>query len=538
MLRPFFTVAMTAPGRHRVFRQLVIGHVGLMSLLAWLALQTTDPKKLEAIAQFILVVGIVEGTTLIGWRLTQLPKSQALEFLLTSPIQPRRLFLAEWLVGISRFALIWLSGIPILAGIAFVGVIAPADLWPLLLLPFLCGVATGTALTAWVYEPVSIRRIGEVVGLFGVLVYLVVGVLAGEKLLQWLIELPGPLRDGLFYSIVFMNDHNPFGVIRYWFNRQEPYFVPWIARERLLLAFILTGVVILFAAIRATARFLGHFHDRHYKPIDSRRASQEDKIGDRPLSWWAVRRVMEYSGRVNLWLAGGFSLLYAAFIIAGDQWPTWMGKAVFLLFEQWGGGPGVACALSVLAGVPAVFQFGLWDPTIQDRCRRLELLLLTELTSLDYWNASLAAAWKRGRGYFFGAGVLWFALAYSGRNTALEVVATVAGATMLWVFSFAVGFRTFSRGRSGGGIASLMTLGLPMLLVGILRLNWVNLAAFVPTGLCYLPLRTGVGVTMAWVVAMLVTGGVTVVLTRSGLHNADAELRRWFDANQGRQSVS
>ena len=32
----------------------------------------------------LLVAGIVEGALLVGWRLTQLPKSQALEFLLVS----------------------------------------------------------------------------------------------------------------------------------------------------------------------------------------------------------------------------------------------------------------------------------------------------------------------------------------------------------------------------------------------------------------------------------------------------------------------
>ena len=36
----------------------------------------------------LLVLGIVEGALLIGWRLAQLPKSQALEFLLVSPLRP------------------------------------------------------------------------------------------------------------------------------------------------------------------------------------------------------------------------------------------------------------------------------------------------------------------------------------------------------------------------------------------------------------------------------------------------------------------
>ena len=48
-----------------------------------------------------------------GWRLTQIPKSQALEFLLVSPLRPRRLFLAEALVGLTRLALVTLSGLPL-----------------------------------------------------------------------------------------------------------------------------------------------------------------------------------------------------------------------------------------------------------------------------------------------------------------------------------------------------------------------------------------------------------------------------------------
>ena len=82
-----------------------------------------------------------------------------------------------------------------------------------------------------------------------------------------------------------------------------------------------------------------------------------------------------------------------------------------------GGVPGLATALVVLAAVPAAFQYGLWDSNTQDRCRRLELLLMTELGARDYWSAAAAAAWKRGRGYFFVALVLWLAGAIAGKIT-------------------------------------------------------------------------------------------------------------------------
>ena len=64
----------------------------------------------------------------------------------------------------------------------------------------------------------------------------------------------------------------------------------------------------------------GHFDERHYQPAVDRSTGVRRRVDDRPLAWWAVRRVAHYSGRVNLWLAGGFCLLYAAYLVAGDAW--------------------------------------------------------------------------------------------------------------------------------------------------------------------------------------------------------------------------
>ena len=184
---------------------------------------------------------------------------------------------------------------------------------------------------------------------------------------------------------------NPFGVVANWFTLREG---PQAAWPLFVQVTIIAGVMMGLFGLRATFRLKGHFHDRHYKPLESDRIDQSEHIGERPLSWWAVRRVMEYSGRVNVWLAGGFCFLYSTYIIAGDHWPRWMGRLVFQIFESWGGAAVVATAMSVLAAVPAVFQYGLWDSSISDRCKRLELLLLSDLSARDYWRASLAAAWR------------------------------------------------------------------------------------------------------------------------------------------------
>lgn len=528
MLHSFFVAAMLAPGRHLTFRRTAGLHVFLLSAVAWAA----TPATLTTVGYLVLVIGIVEGAALVGWRLTQLPKSQALEFLLVSPVRPHGVFVGEALVGVTRFALVCLSGLPVFVGMLAAGVIAPDDLWPLLLMPFAFGVVAGLGITAWAYEPLWVRRVGEVIAGIGVLVYLVVGILAGEHLRLWLAKLPPAWAEAAYQAVMTLHNGNPFGVVRNWFDPGRSGPLVW---EQFRTLHQIAGAAVFLLMLRGASRLKGHFHDRHYKPISSDRAAQSEHIGDQPLSWWAVRRVMEFSGRSNLYLAGGFSALYAAFIVAGDSWPSWMGRLVFQIFETWGGAPMVATAMVVMATVPAAFQYGLWDSTVPDRCRRLELLLLTELSGRDYWRASLASAWRRGRGYLCVAAVLWLALAVSGRATWVQVGAAAVGGAAVWVFAFAVGFRAFCTGNQASGIASLLTLGMPLVLFALLRAKLDTLAAFVPTAAAYLPLRDGLS--GSWFAGLALVAGLSGHLARRGRERCDAELRAWYDANQGRKSA-
>lgn len=532
MLAPFFSVAMRAPGRQMSFRRLGTIHVVLSSILVFATLQRPTAEFTSIVAQLFLVLGLVEGAAIIGWRLTQLPKSQALEFILTSPIQPRRLFFAESLVGIARFALVSLAGLPVIVWLGLCGVLDWSDVAVLLVMPFVWGLVAGLGLTAWVYEPQRIKRIGEILGLLGVLVYLVIGVMAGEHLRLWLEQLPDWLGRMLFDSVMFLHTMNPFGVLRYWFDDGRK---GWIAWERMVHLHYFAAGLLAVLALRGASRLRGHFQDRHYKPQTSKRETQLERIGERPLSWWAVRRVMEYSGRVNLWLACGFALVYSAFIVAGDAWPPWMGKLVFSLFDGWGGPAMVATSLAVLAAVPAVYQFGLWDATVAARCQRLELLLLTELTANDYAHASFSAAWKRGRGYLVGVILLALAMAISGRVHWWDSMACLFGAASLWLLAFAVGFRGFASGNQTNGIASLFTLGLPLALVGLWRIGQPELASLIPTAAAFVPLKTGI--TPAWCVGFLGTTVFAGWLLRLGMARCDRDLRNWFDANQGRKSA-
>src|SRR5262249_44950120 len=106
-----FAQAMLSPGRQRAFQRAVVTHAFAL-LAAATAVEFWGSVGLILLGELLLVAGITEGAILVGWRLTQLPKSQALEFLLVTPQRPSRIFFAEALVGLSRLALVTLAGLP------------------------------------------------------------------------------------------------------------------------------------------------------------------------------------------------------------------------------------------------------------------------------------------------------------------------------------------------------------------------------------------------------------------------------------------
>src|SRR6185437_4200635 len=151
---PFFTLAMVAPHRQKALRVAAVAHAAALAAL----LAGAGPLL---IGNALLIAGIIEGALLIGWRLTQLPKSQALEFLLVSPLRPPGLLLAETLVGVTQLGLVTLAGLPVLLLLVADGRLDPLDPLPLLLMPFTWGAITGLGLTVWAYEPRGVRRWGE-----------------------------------------------------------------------------------------------------------------------------------------------------------------------------------------------------------------------------------------------------------------------------------------------------------------------------------------------------------------------------------------
>jgi len=540
--RPFFALAMRSPTRQYAFRRAVVAHVLFVASVAW-PVHLHGPASAALLGQALLVAGIVEGAVLIGWRLTQLPKSQALEYLLVSHLSAARLSWAEALVGMARLACVTLAGLPVLLLLAFVpgpdsvnrgAALDAVDFWPLLVMPATWGALTGLALTVWAFEPPRVRRWAERILLVLVAGYLTVGLLAGENLRYWLSGLPESVGQLLLAAFRAFHVYNGFAVMQDWFAAAHGLngatWVPW---ERTGGVEIGALLAVALLQLRAAGRLKGHFHDLHYTPVGDLPRRCRRAVGERPLAWWAVRRVSRYSGRVNLWLASGCGMLYACYTVAGAYWPPWLGRQAFVIFDQLGGIPGLATALVLLAAVPAAFQYGLWDSSAHDRCRRLELLLLTELGARDYWEAAAAAAWRRGRGYLAVACLLWLAAVVAGQTALIHVTAALAASVILWALYFAVGFRAFSRGLPATGLGLLLTIGLPLLAYFLGRAGGPLWAAVLPPGSVY---AAAVGRTsLAWLPGALAAGVATLLLARAALARCDAELRRWYAGHHGGQ---
>lgn len=539
MLGPFFALAARSPRRQHTLRLTTTLHLlTVLCVYAYHQYAHQPARSLPLLGHTLFVLAVIEGAVLIGWRLTQIPKSQSLEFLLVSPVQPTKVFLAEALTGLAQLLFVTISTTPLLVWLACQGSLHPEDVVMLLIHTFTWGAFTGLGLTMWAYEPLAVRKWGERVVLVCTIIYLVVGVLAGEKLGDWVRHLPGSSGRWVEVGFISMHRHNPFSITQDWFhwNSRIYYLRPDVVLGRAL--WVQTGALLLLAVFvtRSACRLKGHFHERHYRPITDPTEKNRGKIGNRPLSWWSSRRVMEYSGRANIYVAGGFSSLYAVYILFAQQWPTYLGTNVFFIIEQGMGGlPGIASGLILLAAVPAAFQYGLWDSSLQERARRMELLLLTRLDAFDYLLAALAAAWRRGRGYMLSVGVLWAAGLVSGRLSPDQMACTLLASGVLWLFYFVLGFWAFARGVQANSLGSLLTLGLP-LLAGVIALGcgWPEGMVLVPPGFVYAAMTRGFS--WGWALAVTAYGVAGVFLLRWTLRNADGFLRRWYNLNHGKRA--
>lgn len=529
MYGSFFVAAAQSPTRQSSFRSMVTAHLAMMlGCIYFLRIGVLSPAVM---ATFMVVAGVFEGAILVGWRLTQMPKSRALEFILASPLRPTLVFATEATIGILFLALVTLSGLPLWLWLILDGYLQWHHLPLVMLMPFVWGTFLGLNLSAWAYEPERFREWMERFMLLLVLVYLVLGVMAGEHLGTWFNGLPKSISTFILTLFYGFHQYNPFAVTK--LSIELPSVLAWeMWPPTLLVGVILASLLFL----RAAMRFQGHYHERHYKPAYLKNKKNRRPIGEHPLNWWAIKRVSEYSGKVNLWLAGGFGILYALHTLAGDYWPSWMGRQVFLVFDHFIGLPGVATALVVLAATPAAFQYGLWDSNTNDRCQRLELLLMTELTGVDYWRAALNAAWFRGAGYFYIAILLWLSAAIGGQLSVPEICSAIAAAMILWFLYFTMGFRAFTTGLQANGLGMLLTTLIPLASIVLFYAGYPALAAMTPPGSVY-SASTGISILVS-AMALTLFAVVTLIVRRKSLANCERELRLWYEKYHGKNAVN
>lgn len=529
MLYPFFEQASRSPSRQRAFRRLLIVHQLVLLGVAWLGISARDRNLFELLAFTLLVCGIVEGALVLGWRLTQLPKSPSLESLLLSPLPAPLVLLGEQMVGLSLLAMLSISSAPLLALFVGLGWLDPAHAALAILFALTWGCITGFGLTWWAYEPERVRNWGERVMFVGMMVYFLVGALATEQLFRWFVGLPSYWRIWIVQSIRFTMDNNPFGVIHRMNMANEPglgYTIFWLQVAAL-------GAIFLFV-FRAGYRLKAHYIEQNYRPIGPAKGKNRGYIGDRPLTWWAVRRVNQYPGQINLWLSLGTSLAYSLHLLLADSWPNWLDTKVFEIFERLGGISGFTVVLVLLTAVPAAYQYGLWDSSIPERCRRLEVFLLTKLSATDYLAASWWSSWNRGRGYLLTALLLWIAGWSAGRFTFVQASFALASSLALLLFYFAIGFRLFARNTESTSVGFLMTVVLPLMVWGMGSTKWAEFARFTPPGLVFYSTRGDIAI--GQILVLLAMVAISAWLLRRACDRFDSELRSWYDENHGRKT--
>jgi hypothetical protein len=517
MLLTFFVHAMRSRERHFAFRRLAIAQILIASCCAWI-IGAYDRRILAA--SVLLVTGIVQGAMLVGWRLSQIPKCQGLELLLGSPVRPALTFTGEALSALGLLTLVTFAGFPSLWLLAVTGRIDSTDLVSLVMMPLTWGALTGIGLATWAYEPPTVRIWGERLILALVVFYLAVGLMAGEHIRTWLLVLPASAGQAFLNGFEGFHRYNPFAVLAWRLNES-----PGLPTTRIWGLELCAMAATALLSFRAAWRLKPHFDELHYQSR-SEAGRLAENIGSRPLAWWAVRRVTRYSGRANLWLASVFGIVYACFLVAGNHWPPWLGRGVFVVFEEMGGYGVIATALVMLATVPAIFQYGLWSHDARDRCRWLELLMLTSLDARDYWNAAARAAWRRGRGYLAVAVLLLASACLAGQITIPQLCAALGSAAMVWALYFSLGFRAFSKGIHANALGIAATLLVPALVVVLASAGWRTAASCLPPGMFYASFQwTG---QRSWLLALIATALVTFQLAHIGLRRCDVDLRAWY----------
>ncbi|MEZ6072745.1 MAG: hypothetical protein R3C10_21400 [Pirellulales bacterium] len=491
------------------------------------------------LAKSHLLVGIVVGGCLVGWRLAQLPKSRALEFTLVAPGSDWEFVGAEVLVAAVRTVVVLSAPLPLLVMLASMGWFDARQATTIYAVPIAAGTLAGLGLAVVAYEPMWVRKSLERLLLATIVLYLVCCGLFGAAFVPWLSRQwhQWQLASGMFStSLAVLGQLNPFRLTEE--VGSDPSSVTWF-RAGAVVSFLLA--LSAACACRLVRRLRPHHYEENYDRQFDRRAYQQ-AVGDRPLSWWTARRVSRFKGNVNLYLAWATVGLYSSWLVLADRWPPWLATQLLWMIESFGGGAILAAAAVQLAVVPTAFLNGLWDSNEQQRARRLELLLVTPLGARQYLWASVTAAWCRGRGYVLAALVLWAAALHAGRISSADVITLCAVSAVYMLLSFSVMFRFFARTDSDHDVTVrgiFWSVGLPLLTAAVYQSGATAMLAASPLGAIYLLSLPAAareqllgaeapGVMHVVWAAQAFYLCLSVVLLRRALASFDHEIREWF----------
>ncbi len=529
--------------RSTQLRATALGAVLVITLVSIAAIDQGPVELVERLTWTQFLLAVVCGGFLTAWRVTQLPKTRAYEFYLLTPASDWELVAGEMVAGMCRTAVVVLATAPLMAALWGTGWLSGAGCLALLVVPLVAGWLSGLLMAVVAFEPMWFRRLVERLVLLVVLVYLVVFGLLGHfcmpKIIAWWSGLTGTPAATFAQVGATTRYLNPFRLLGAVSQETEPGLA-----LRLAVVTAALMLVILLCFARLVVRLRAHYTEENYAHSAGRRQSRRS-IGQNPLSWWTWRRVSQFRGHINLYLTWTTLVLYAAWMLLEDRWPTWLAMSQLQMIRGLGGEALLSVAALQLAVVPMAFLNGLWDSNSQQRVQRLELLLITPLAGRHFLQASAVAAWTRGKGYAVGAIGIWLAAVLSGRIQWFEAAGIVLLGACYLLLCFAVAFRNFARVESDQSVTVrglVWSIGMPLLTVALFQMGSHAWAAATPLGGVFMLSLPGAeraswvncSLPTVWFIAGTIAATSLIgslLLLKSAVRNFDREIHDWFEAN-------
>lgn len=518
--------------------------VGLLALI-WLVRRPVGvAETVEMVTWGLFFAAILIGGALTGWRVTQFPKTRAAEFLLVAPVDDGVWIVGRLASGMLLTACALFAATPLMAGMWGAGWIDAPQAVAMLVVPLTAGWLAGIGLASVAYSSVRLRVGLERLAMVGVTLYLVLFGLMGGWFFPWFLRTwqdNTGITAAVWYrpaeALRFFNPFRLLGMLG-----QSPTGEAGLT-GRIVGVVLILGLVAAALTWRLAYRLRDHYVEENYGPR-FRKKEYRRPVGDHPLSWWTIRRVSRFRGRINIYLAYVTIGLFTAWMLYGEVWPPWLAYETLYMFETLGGQAMLGAFALQYALVATAFLPGLWDSTPQQRASRFELLLVSPCEPSEYLLAGAAAGWTRGKWYLGAMTIVWTGAVFAGRIGWGAWFCLHAVAAVYCLAYFALAFRNFTRlttERDVGLWGLGMSVGFPCLTVALFWLKLPIAAACTPLGAAYLlalPVavaerQTGLFWPLLWGLITLTqilwaVGGIN--LLEHTLARCDRDLRAWYAA--------